>query len=108
MEGTEILDRIKNETKDFSKEFRDVHGMRLNGTLPLESDAFKTMEQLANKYGFKCESHQVVTDDGYILNVFRIKSANLPAGAPVAFCQHGLTSAANAWIVNDPSVAPAF
>ena len=33
---------------------------------------------------------------------------NLPKGAPVAFCQHGLMSAANDWIANKPSIAPAF
>jgi pimeloyl-ACP methyl ester carboxylesterase len=40
--------------------------------------------------------------------VFRIRAKDTKAGAPVAFCQHGLTSAANTWIVNEPEVAPAF
>jgi len=42
-----------------------------NGGL-LHDDAFKTMCEIANENGFLCESHQVITDDGYILGIWRI------------------------------------
>jgi len=39
---------------------------------PANSDAFKTMEQIALENGFKTEKHTITTKDGYILNVWRI------------------------------------
>ena len=36
------------------------------------SDAFKSMEYSANENGFRIEKHQVVTEDGFILEVWRI------------------------------------
>ena len=72
------------------------------------ADYGKNFQQIAEENGFDYESHKVTTDDGYILNVFRIRQPGLAAGAPVAFCQHGLLSAANTWIMNEPDVAPAF
>ena len=36
------------------------------------SDAFKSMEEIANENGFRIEKHQVVTEDGYILGIWRI------------------------------------
>lgn len=49
----------------------------------------------------------MVTEDGYKLNVYRIKSANFKPGSPVAFLQHGITDSADAWVMNyaDKSVA---
>ena len=50
---------------------KDLEIRRDNGTLG-SVDAFKSMEFIANENGFRVERHQVVTDDGYILNVYRI------------------------------------
>lgn len=50
----------------------------------------------------------VITDDHYVLDMFRIRQHNLPAHAPVVFLQHGLMDCADTWIDNDPSVAAAF
>jgi len=36
------------------------------------SDAFKSMEEIANENGFRIEKHQVITEDGYILGIWRI------------------------------------
>ena len=72
----------------------DLEKRRSEGNV--HSDAFKTMCQLANQNGFRCESYNVVTDDGYILSIYRIPgklSDDLEAtpGAPVLF-QHALQS----------------
>ena len=51
----------------------------------------------------------VVTDDGYILNMFRIKKAqHVPAGTPAVFLQHGITDSADCWIMHYADKAPAF
>ena len=39
------------------------------------SDAFKSMEEIANENGFRIEKHQVITEDGYILGIWRIPGA---------------------------------
>ena len=38
----------------------------------LGSDAFKSMEEIVNGQGYRIEKHQVVTEDGYILGIWRI------------------------------------
>lgn len=58
--------------------------------------------------GFSFESHPVTTEDGYILNVFRITSENTTKGAPVVFLQHGVVDSADCWVMNYADVAPAF
>ena len=50
----------------------------------------------------------MTTDDGYILNVFRITGPNVKPGAPAVFLQHGITDSADCWIMNYNEVAPAF
>jgi len=49
----------------------------------------------ANKLLF--EEHEVVTEDGYLLSLFRVRQPCLKTGAPVAFFQHGLVSSADTW-----------
>ena len=39
------------------------------------SDAFKSMEEIANENGFRIEKHQVITEEGYILGIWRIPGA---------------------------------
>ena len=55
------------------------------------------------------EIHPVITSDGYILNLYRIKDpANTKPGAPVVFLQHGITDSSDAWIMHYPDKAIAF
>ena len=61
-----------------------------------------------NENGFTFESHPVTTPDGYILNIFRIRSPNTKANAKAVFLQHGITDSADCWIMHYASVAPAF
>ena len=64
-------------------------------------DFFKSFFDLAIDQGFNTECHQVITDDDYILNLFRIKDPRTPKGAPVVFLQHGLFGSAENWVMND-------
>lgn len=57
--------------------------------------------------------HTVVTDDGYILSVWRIPgligdSVDSKKMKPPVFLQHGLISSANDWVMHYADVAPAF
>ena len=58
-------------------------------------------------YGATFESHEVTTEDGYILNVFRITREDVIGKQPV-FLQHGITDSADCWIMHYPDLAPAF
>ena len=61
---------LKAEVADSKAKYEDFLTRKSIGNL--HSDAGKTMEQIANENGFKCEKHQVVTKDGYILGIYRI------------------------------------
>jgi len=49
-----------------------------------------------------------VTDDGYILSIFRVRSPQTKPGAPAVFLQHGLADSADCWIMNTAEKSPAF
>ena len=66
------------------------------------------MCQIANENGFQCESHQVTTHDGYLLNIWRVRQENLDKDAPPILLQHGLECDMMMWIFNEPSIAPLF
>lgn len=53
----------------------------------------------------------MVTEDGYILTLFRIsgiKGEKSDANKPVVFMQHGLLDNSDTWITNSPDIAPGF
>lgn len=76
------------------------------------SDSKRTFGEICAENGFDFETHQVTTEDGYILSVFRIpgmvneETANSPK--PPILMQHGILDSAYCWIVNYADVAPAF
>ena len=66
--------------------------------------------QMAAKHGYQVETHQVVTDDGYVLNMHRIprgrhSNSSDAENRPVAYIQHGLTSSSADWMVSGPDKA---
>jgi len=56
------------------------------------------------KYGIDVEQHNVTTDDGYILGVFRLPRP----GAPVVFLQHGILDSSWSFFDNSPEIALGF
>ena len=89
----------------------------------IETEAFKlnddkkvaTIEELANANGFKIESHQVHTEDGYILGLWRIpgmikheKTGEEDTARLPVLMQHGIEADMMQWVYNEPSTAPAF
>jgi len=70
----------------------------------------RVFRALVNRYNplWDVESHEVTTEDGYILKVFRIRSDRTTArttidkvAKPVVFLQHGLISSSETFILND-------
>ena len=65
---------------------------------------------MAAKHGYIVETHKVVTDDGYVLNMHRIprgreSNSSNDENRPVAYIQHGLTSSSADWLVSGPDKA---
>lgn len=91
--------------------FKNLQKKKDDGLLA-STDAFKSMEFIANENGFKVEKHQVVTEDGYILGIWRIpgKLTNDfdTEPKPAVLLQHGLECDMMQWVFNRPEVAPAF
>jgi pimeloyl-ACP methyl ester carboxylesterase len=76
----------------------------------LPDDYYKSFQQVVEENGFKFEQHEVETEDGYLLTVFRVMNAEVAAGKkqPVVFMQHGLMDTADTWIMNFAEKAPGF
>jgi pimeloyl-ACP methyl ester carboxylesterase len=104
-------DMPEMDVRSISDELRDLYKRKESGNV--HSDAFKTMEEIANENGFKCEKYQVVTEDGYILGIWRIPGALSESleemnGKPPVLLQHGLESDMMQWVYNTPETAPAL
>nr|XP_027062872.1 triacylglycerol lipase 2-like [Coffea arabica] len=55
--------------------------------------------------GYKCEEHEVITEDGYILNMQRIPfglAGEAPRKRPPVLLQHGLLMDAITWLLSPP------
>ncbi|CAB0036371.1 unnamed protein product [Trichogramma brassicae] len=64
----------------------------------------KTPEDVIANENYTCETHQVETEDGYLLTAHRIPN---PSGPPV-FLQHGLLSSSIDWLKNGRNRSLAF
>ena len=58
-------------------------------------------EQIATRYGFPFEEHEVTTGDGYIITLFRIphNGSDVHRKRPVVFLQHGIAADGYTWMV---------
>lgn len=77
------------------------------------SDKFKTFQDIANENGFRVEVYQIVTEDGYILETYRIPGKLSERdysnkAKPSILLQHALVTDMMTFIMNEASVAPAF
>ncbi|XP_011696550.1 PREDICTED: lipase 3-like [Wasmannia auropunctata] len=71
-----------------------------------ERDASLTTLELVSKFGYNGELHEVVTSDGYIIEMHRItgriNSTDSKVEKPVAFVMHGLLCSSACWVVPGP------
>lgn len=79
--------------------------------LNIPDDAFRSFEQICEKYGYISETHKVITEDGYINIVHRINNAmyaNWRGYRPVIIMTHGILDSSDTWILNGKDKSPAF
>ena len=65
---------------------------------------------MVSKEGYPVETHQVITDDGYILRMHRIPHGKRSprqagVGRPAVYIQHGLTSTSADWLSAGPRIS---
>ena len=73
--------------------------------------------QQAIYHGYLSESYTLITEDGYVEQIFRIpgkvSDLNMPlkgkySKKPAVLMMHGLECDMNFWTANDPAVTPAY
>ncbi|EDS31959.1 lipase 1 [Culex quinquefasciatus] len=72
-----------------------------------EEDAKLLVPQLVRKYGYPVEKHQVRTEDGYLLGMFRIpggRNGTVPGRRPILMMHSWFSSCAD-WVVIGPGNA---
>ncbi|EAT32548.1 AAEL015326-PA [Aedes aegypti] len=70
-----------------------------------EEDAGLTVPQLIRKYGYNLEKHQVLTEDGYLLALFRIPPRRGPSTKRPVLMMHSLMSSCSDFILIGPKHA---
>ncbi|XP_053675174.1 uncharacterized protein LOC128725421 [Anopheles nili] len=81
-----------------------------------EEDAILTVPQLVWKYGYEIEMHEVQTEDGYLLDLYRIPGRRAtsdhpgqrPYRAAPVFLMHSLLSSCADWVLMGPGRALAY
>ena len=66
--------------------------------------------QTCNENGFASESYTVVSDDGYVYQLYRIpgKAGEAPSQKPAVLMMHGIECDMNFWTCNTAENAPPF
>ncbi|CAK1590789.1 unnamed protein product [Parnassius mnemosyne] len=74
-------------------------------------DSLSNFTEFARNYGYTAEEHTVITEDGYILSVFRISKGKNCRGRirqPPVLLMHGLLQSSDSWLDAGPSAGLAF
>ncbi|XP_014214102.1 lipase 3 isoform X2 [Copidosoma floridanum] len=111
-----------SNVRDLKRTVMNAWGFMMNMVLPTLSiknfsemmdhpDVFLDTAQLIRKYGYQAESHQVETEDGYLLTVHRIPGNEThpdPDGKPVVLLQHGVLGSSADWVMLGPNQSLAY
>ncbi|XP_030384539.1 lipase 3 [Scaptodrosophila lebanonensis] len=92
--------------------FAAAYDLEANPFIDIPFKPITTSEDRIKSHGYPGESHFVETEDGYVLNMFRIpyspKLNNAQEQRPVVFIQHGLFSCSDCFLLNGPDNALAY
>jgi len=73
---------------------------------PYDPDTKRNFTEIIQAKDYPVESHYVITEDGYVLTLFRIPygrhNKNLTGPRQPVLLQHGLLDSSFTWIVNEP------
>ncbi|XP_026316595.1 lipase 1-like [Hyposmocoma kahamanoa] len=78
-------------------------------SLGYPKDSLLNFTQLSYKYGYISEEHNVITEDGYILSMFRIQGRNcMKRRQPPVLLMHGLLQSSDSWLDAGPRAGLAY
>ncbi|XP_032677319.1 lipase 3-like [Odontomachus brunneus] len=83
--------------------------LQFNANLASEADL--DTAQLVDKYEYHSEVHTVVTHDGYILTMHRLRGKTVTSSneqKPVALVMHGLLASSAVWVLSGPEKSLGF
>ena len=81
-------------------------GGKLAGKQLIDEQAKMTFAQRCKKAGLRAEKHFVTTEDGYILQLFRVTNRKSSWDLPAVYFQHGSQSSAMDWAWNKEKSCP--
>lgn len=78
-------------------------------SLGYPKDSLLNFTELSYKYGYISEEHNVITEDGYILTMFRIQGRNcMKRRRPPVILMHGLLQSSDSWLDAGPQAGLAY
>ena len=75
-----------------------------------DHDNHTNFVQTCAENGFASESYTVISDDGYVYQIYRIpgKAGDTSTKKPAVLLMHGIECDSNFWTSNTPENVPAF
>ncbi|KAJ8710467.1 hypothetical protein PYW08_008982 [Mythimna loreyi] len=83
----------------------------IKASIGYPEDSILNFTELTRKYGYISEEHRVITDDGYILTMFRIvkaRNCHKKKRSPPVLLMHGLLLSSDCWIDSGPNSGLAY
>ena len=95
------IEEVETSKETSSLKINCCKTVKRNNTLI--EDENRTIEEIITSKGFKCEKHEVKTEDGYNLILFRIpggKNCENGSQLPPVLLQHGIFDSSDGWVCN--------
>ncbi|CAK1593026.1 unnamed protein product [Parnassius mnemosyne] len=98
-----------NNNNVIADSFITIREIKLFEGYPL--DSLLNFTELTSVHGYHTEEHTVVTEDGYVLTIFRIpkgKNCEGPLKEPPVLIMHGLLMSSDLWLDSGPGAGLAY